>query len=399
MVLKLVDLKFEIDCFLFGSAFSQFWKLTPGTLLAVLNPGVLPPKDKASGRFSLKLGSCEDAVMEVGVARDLALCSAVKRDGEGCGEWVDRRKTEACEFHVSLMVDKARKHRMEVNTMFRDPDGNKEDRGKSRVKRGGRGGKIGAGGSYSREYQGMLYSVPKGLGGRSTVHAMDGDDVDALHGLEREEASRRRIAGAQRERDLARALGEMGNGVGAAYLKATVSSTSTTTTERTTKRGEEGERDREREEMFKKPSARELGLLGNEAGSKRLSPPRERKSHFGLGLKTSYSDKSTVGWGGAGKTGLAGRTVKDIPAEKGQSTLNVPTSTTSKQRSNLTRPRSSQDSSLRSQGGSGSPVKKRARLDVPDKGIREPGRESLGNVNAAKGARVESEDDDELEIV
>lgn len=420
MVLKLVDLKWEIDCFLFGTAFTHFWKLTPGTLLAILNPAILPPKNgSANGKLSLKLGSSEDAVMEIGVARDLGLCSAIKRDGEGCGEWVDRRKTEACEFHVSLMVDKARKHRMEVNTVWRDPDGNKDDRIKSRTARGGRGGGRGGKGRYDREY-GMLYSVPKGVGGRSTANAMDRDDTDALNSLGKEEASRKRMANAQRERDLARSLGEMGNGVGAAYLKATV--TSTTTTEERTERIRRSERggadertvgEREREELFKKPSARELGLLGNVPESKRLSPPRERKSHFGLGLTTArQSNNNTVGWGGASKAGISGGR-REVPPERGQTTLHVPSSTTSgvKKDGNTTaktgviRSRS-QESSLRSHR-SGSPVKKRARLQVPEKGIREPGRESLpGNAGDAKlgrggagGIGEGSDDDDELEIV
>lgn len=395
MVLKLVDLKWEIDCFLFGTAFTHFWKLTPGTLLAILNPAILPPKgNQHNGKFSLKLGSSEDAVMEIGLARDLALCSAIKKDGEGCGEWVDKRKTEACEFHVSLMVDKARKHRMEVNTVWRDPDGNKDDRTKSRAARGGRGGKKGPG-SYSREY-GMLYSVPKGVGGRSTANAMDRDDTDALHGMSREEASRRRIANAQRERDLARSLGELGNGVGAAYLKA--STTETQERSETTRARMGGERERAdaaaREELFRKPSARELGLLGNVPEAKRLSPPRERKSHFGLGLSSRMNTSSTVGWGGAGKIGPSGRK-ETVGVEKGQTTLPVSTRAGTTATTRI-RPRS-QESSLRSQR-SGSPVKKRARLQVPDKGIREPGRESWpgGGVGVVG---EEDDDDDELEIV
>jgi len=411
MVLKLVDLKWEIDCFLFGTAFTHFWKLTPGTLLAILNPAILPPKgNQHNGRFSLKLGSSEDAVMEIGVSRDLALCSAIKKDGEGCGEWVDKRKTEACEFHVSLMVDKARKHRMEVNTVFRDPDGNKDDRTKSRAAangRGGRGGRKGPG-SYSREH-GMLYSVPKGVGGgRSVANAMDQDDTDALHSLSREEASRKRIANAQRERDLARSLGEMGNGVGAAYLKATVQSTSSSTERTTTTTRSGGVGDKERDELFKKPSAKELGLLGNVAESKSLAAPRERKSHFGLGLtSTTSSSKSrneTVGWSGAGKSGMPAR--KEVAVEKGQTTLEVPSTTrsttTTAEKSKLIRSRS-QESSLRS-NRSGSPVMKRARLQVSDKGIREPGRESWpagqeGVTGRAGGTNYDDDDEDELEIV
>jgi minichromosome maintenance protein 10 len=110
MVLKLVDLKWELDVFLFGTAFDQFWKLTPGTLLAIQNPAILPPKgNQHSGKFSLKLGSSEDRVMEIGVARDLSYCASKKADGQQCESWVDARSTEVCDYHLNLLIDKSRK--------------------------------------------------------------------------------------------------------------------------------------------------------------------------------------------------------------------------------------------------------------------------------------------------
>lgn len=418
MVLKLIDLKWEIDCFLFGTAFTHFWKLTPGTLLAILNPAVLPPKgNQHNGKFSLKLGSSEDAVMEIGVARDWALCSAIKKDGQGCEEWVDKRKSEACEFHVSLMVDKARKHRMEVNTMWRDPEGNSSYRTQSRaaVRGGGRGGRKGPG-SYSREY-GMLYSVPKTVaGGRSTASAMDRDDMDALNGMGKEEASRRRIANAQRERDLARSLGELGNGVGAAYLQASTNDTPTRTNARVERvaGGTAGARDRAdaaREELFKKPSAKELGLLGNVPEDKRLSPPKERKSHFGLGLGATGTMKNShistaVGWGNSTKSSFGhSSSRKEIPVhgigddETGNpSRRELPLPGEDSRTRTKIRPRSQEGSSMRSQRSADrSPVKKRARLLVPGGvGVREPGRESWGGEN---GGNDDDDDDDELEII
>ncbi|EGP90702.1 uncharacterized protein MYCGRDRAFT_84459 [Zymoseptoria tritici IPO323] len=350
MVLKLCDLKWEVDCFLFGTAFNQFWKLTPGTLLAILNPAIMPPKgNQHSGRFSLKLGSSEDAVMEIGLARDLGYCISMKKDGQPCGDWVDKRKTEACEFHISLQIDKARKHRMEVNTMFRDPDGNKDDRTKSRVARV--------------------------RGGRSAATLLDADNTDALHNMTQEEASRKRIANAQKERDLAKQLGDLGNGVGAEYLRATqYSMTSTvTTTKSSSSRPTEAAAEAARKELFTKPSAAELGLLSRKPDNLHLSPPKNRKSHFGLGplahAKHGTKNDTPMGWGGAKKWGL----LQPSAAAK-------------------IRPRS-QESSLRS-ARSRSPVKKRARLQVPFKGIREPGRESLPGAEM-----LVDEDDDELEIV
>ncbi|SMR47074.1 unnamed protein product [Zymoseptoria tritici ST99CH_3D1] len=391
MVLKLCDLKWEVDCFLFGTAFNQFWKLTPGTLLAILNPAIMPPKgNQYSGRFSLKLGSSEDAVMEIGLARDLGYCISMKKDGQPCGDWVDKRKTEACEFHISLQIDKARKHRMEVNTMFRDPDGNKDDRTKSRVARQNKSKNTGSG-KYDREY-GTLYSVPGVRGGRSAATLLDADNTDALHNMTQEEASRKRIANAQKERDLAKQLGDLGNGVGAEYLRATqYSMTSTvTTTKSSSSRPTEAAAEAARKELFTKPSAAELGLLSRKPDNLHLSPPKNRKSHFGLGplahAKHGTKNDTPMGWGGAKKWGLLQPSAAaSAEPEQGQTKLTAA-------KSGEIRPRS-QESSLRS-ARSRSPVKKRARLQVPFKGIREPGRESLPGAEM-----VVDEDDDELEIV
>jgi minichromosome maintenance protein 10 len=391
MVLKLCDLKWEVDCFLFGTAFNQFWKLTPGTLLAILNPAIMPPKgNQHSGKFSLKLGSSEDAVMEIGVARDLGYCISIKKDGQPCGDWVDKRKTEACEFHISLQIDKARKHRMEVNTMFRDPDGNKDDRTKSRLARENKGKNTGPG-KYHRDY-GTLYSVPGVRGGRSAATLLDADNTDALHNMTQEEASRKRIANAQKERDLAKQLGDIGDGVGADYLRATkYSMTSTVTTTTSSSSRSEAAAEAARKELFSKPSAAELGLLSRKPEDLHLSPPKNRKSHFGLGplahAKHGTKNDTPMGWGGAKKWGLLQPPAGGLAEpEKGQTKLSAP-------KSGDVRPRS-QDSSLRS-AGSRSPVKKRARLQVPFKGIREPGRESL----PGGGFDADDDDDDDLEIV
>ncbi|KAF2167766.1 hypothetical protein M409DRAFT_65869 [Zasmidium cellare ATCC 36951] len=394
MVLHLTDLEWEIDCFLFGTAFNQFWKLTPGTLLAILNPAILPPKgNQNNGRFSLKLGSSEDAVMEIGIARDLGYCSAVKKDGQPCGEWINKRKAEACEFHISLQIEKNRKSRMEVNTMFRGAR-NPDDKIKSRIARDKQAKKSGGGASYHREY-GQLYSVNSGVRGNSAASLLDKDDTDALHNMTQEEASRKRIANAQKERDLAKKLGEMGRGVGAEYMRSKHQHTTSTTTVSSTtssNRKDISAAEEARNALFSKPSAAELGLLGKKASDAHLSPAKDRKKHFGLGAMSLQNGGSSatrtsepMGWGAARKPGLLQPKESKVGSpERGQTRLD-------------TAPRyRSQDTSLRSQGSS-SPVKKKARFDLA-KGIRMPGRDSLPG--AAGGGQVDDdEDDDDLDIV
>ena len=392
MVLHLTDLKWELDLFLFGSAFDQFWKLTPGTLLAVLNPAIMPPKgNQNNGRFSLKLGSSEDCIMEIGVARDLGHCVSVKKDGSTCGTWIDKRHTEICDFHLNLMIDRERKTRMEVNTMWRGYGNDKDrERGKKGQPKswsqeaGGSDRKNKSGGQFHREY-GRLYSVPGaggGGGGKSAASLLDAEDTDALHSMSREEASRKRIATAQRERDLARKLGEMGRGLGAEYLRAkeTVSTTTGTGTRSATATAER--------DLFEKPSAGELGLLSKKAADEHLSPAKDRKRHFGLGALSTTTGAEALGWGGARKAGLLEppKGSKVGSPEKGQARLEA-----GDRRPGIVRGRSED-------GSMGSPSKKRARFAL-EKGIREPGRESLGEDLRKLVAGNEDGDEDELDIV
>ena len=361
MVFRLTDLKWEVDCFLFGSAFDQFWKLTPGTLLAILNPGIMAPKgNQNTGQFSLKLGSSEDCVMEIGVARDLGYCTAVKKDGNLCGTWVDKTSTEICEFHLNLEIDRNRKHRMEVNSMWRGhKKGELNDKLKSRNGAAGAFdramGKDKKPNSFHHPEFGQIYTVPNG-GGRSAANLLDAEDM--AHSAEQQEASRKRIAAAQRERDLAKKLGQMGSSVGAEYMKIKTASYKTTSALTNTEASISSSAEA-REELFAKPSVAELGLLANKATEQHLSPAKDRKRHFGLGALSS-AGADAMGWSGAKKPGLL--LPKDKPRdqspEKGQTRLDTPA-----QKSSLVRGRS-EDGSLNT-----SP-KKRARFMLEKKGLR-----------------------------
>jgi minichromosome maintenance protein 10 len=389
MVLRLTDLKWEVDCFLFGSAFDQFWKLTPGTLLAILNPGVMSPKgNQNTGQFSLKLGSSEDCVMEIGVARDMGYCTAVKKDGNQCGTWVDKASTEICEFHLNLEIDRNRKHRMEVNGMWRGQAKNDNMNGKPKSWSKDAGGfdnpmkkNKKQNTSYHPEF-GRLYSVP-GAGGKSAASLLDAEDM--AHSAEQQEASRKRIAGAQRERDLAKKLGQMGSGVGAEYMR--IKSTTTTTRLRSTTDTPASSAAGAREELFAKPSVAELGLLANKATDQHLSPAKDRKRHFGLGALSS-AGADAIGWSGAKKAGLLlpKDKARDRSPEKGQTKLDTPA-----QKSSLVRERSEE-------GSLNNSPKKRARFMLEKKGIREPGRES-GGVELLKVGAVDVSEEDELDIV
>lgn len=313
--------------------------------------------------------------MEIGVARDLGYCNSVKKDGNQCGTWVDKRSTEICEFHLNLMIDRERKHRMEVNSMFRG-----RTVGGAGQKPNSRGGAEGSfdkfmekdkkatNTRYTREY-GQLYSVQGG----NTANLLDAEDKISLD----EEASRKRIAAAQRERDLARKLGAMGNSVGSQYMRAKDDGEANGTEPR------RGGADSNHTPYFDKPSVSSLGLLGKKASDQHLSPAKDRKRHFGLGAVSSAGTEA-MGWGGARKSGLLQPKADRMSPERGQTKLNG----VGAGRPGIVRNRSEE--------GSLSP-KKRARFALKDKGIREPGRESLGE--ELKRLSNDDDDDGELEIV
>ena len=357
MVLKLTDLKWEVNLYLFDTGFSAFWKLSVGTVIAVLNPDILPPHNRDSGQFSLKLTSSEDTVLEIGGARDLGFCKAVKRDGKECGQWIDSRKTEYCDFHVSLQVEKSKRGRMEVNTMTgfgKDPAG--RGRGGSYGMFGGRGGGgnskndgiLGAGRYHDKYLHETVYIAP---GTRSAAQLLDNDDAYE-RGFGRAELHRRRLAEKEKERELARKLGEMGEGMGGEYMRLKGSDTPSFPAGREATGRKVSSMDKEKESGI---DGTALGLLGRKAGDVSLSPVKRKRG----GGKVTASEP--VGWSGASKRGLLS------PKKQEQREM--------------------------------SPAKKRARFMLAEKGIREPGRDSLGGLDIGLLAAMDEDDDDGLDII
>jgi minichromosome maintenance protein 10 len=104
-------------------------------------------------------------------------------------------------------------------------------------------------------------------------------------------------------------------------------------------------------------------LLNRKADDVSLASTKRKRIASGR----STASSNPIGWGGANKRGVS---------------YAPPTENTSALRS----------------GREPSPAKKKARLLLPDKGIREPGRESLGGLDVGLLAAMD-EDEDDLEFV
>lgn len=249
MVMTLTDLQWTIDLFLFSTAFPRYYKLSPGTVIAILNPSIMPPPPgKAdTNRFSLTISSSDDTVLEIGSSRDLGFCKSVRKDGKVCESWIDARKTEFCDFHVDVQVRKTKSSRMEVNSgvgLF-GPGGRTGSRtanfGGPKRNKQGQGfrddGLKPEGAAYDRSTASTYYVAPAPTGyaagsnfarGRSAASLLDAEDpfiaagTYSRHDGNKQDRMRKRLADQERERNIARNLGGTegsGGGVGAEYLR------------------------------------------------------------------------------------------------------------------------------------------------------------------------------------
>ncbi|QUC21425.1 uncharacterized protein UV8b_05668 [Ustilaginoidea virens] len=212
LVITLTDLDLELDLFLFNSGFTRFWKLTEGTVVAILNPGIMPPPPgrQDTGRFGLVINSDEDTILEVGSARDLGFCRSVKKDGDLCGAWVNKKKTHFCEYHSNEALGKQRRARLEVNSSgFGGWD---------------RGSKPGAGrkdarGKGSSNYDWETRTQWFAARSHSAADLIDGKDRTAADRKERAEFVKRNLEAKEKEREMMKKLGRIGNAAGREYME------------------------------------------------------------------------------------------------------------------------------------------------------------------------------------
>lgn len=359
MVMSLCDLDYEVDLFLFNSGFDRFWKLTEGTVVAILNPNVMPPPPgrQDTGRFSLVINSDEDTIIEIGISRDLGYCQSVKKDGDSCGTWVNKKRTGYCEYHTNEAVRKTKASRVELNDAgFGYGPKSKGD--KSRSKKGfdsdfkKKGPK-----NYDWETKTRWFASRS----MSAADLIDGKDQTTEDRKERQAHLQRSLEAKEKEREMMRKLGQFGDAAGREYMKYSGSKAGNTSRSSiaSSKAGTSADGDAQ-----KKSTLASLNLQGKER-SIHLSPiKRKRPISSQNGLTTGKS--SALGWGGGLRDKLA--RMKDGEKLRKEMPESQP------------------------------PVQKKTRF-VTEKGIREAGRESLGVDLTDRQLSFDDDDDDELVIV
>ncbi|KAG6902634.1 hypothetical protein C0995_013759 [Termitomyces sp. Mi166 len=102
-------------------AFESMSKLKEGDVIALLNPRILKPYQRANdsphpeNNILAITPESASSIMNIGRARDLGMCTVLKRDNTVCGSWVDKRVSDVCEYHVQHAVERRRAGRAEFS--------------------------------------------------------------------------------------------------------------------------------------------------------------------------------------------------------------------------------------------------------------------------------------------
>lgn len=355
MVMTLVDLEYELDLFLFNSGFDRFWKLTEGTVIAILNPNIMPPPPgrQDTGKFSLVISSDGDTIIEIGTSRDLGGCESMRKSGDLCGAWINKKRTHHCEFHSNEALRKQRQSRMEVNGNSFGGRKNKSKEVHNLDKKP----------KQNRQYDWETKTHWFSSQSMSSADLLDGKDKTPLDRKERAEFVKRDLEAKEKEREMMKKLGKIGNAAGKEYMRYSGS--------RTTTGPSAGMPDSQvpSADEFAKPDARSLGLLGKDSAV-HLSPVKRKRPE-------SSENSSRAG-------SQAGSFINSGPSAFGWG-------------SNLRDKLSKMKEGEKLRKDEVPPVRKKTRF-VTDKGIREAGRESLGNDLLERQIMLD-DDDDELVIV
>lgn len=373
MIMTLVDLDFEVDLFLFDTGFRRFWKLTEGTVIAILNPSIMPPPPGRAdtGKFSLVINSGEDTILEIGIARDLGGCQSVKKDGQLCAAWVNKKRTQYCEFHSNEAVKKQRSGRIEMNTnSFGGHSGSKRGGFRGRGGGGRGGGSFGNFGNFGHSSQtestkNSNYDWESRSQFFATRSMSAADLIDGKNMVDRKEQKeflKRKLEAKEREKDMMKQLGNVGHGAGRDYMHFSGAKTkdnpnpTSQLSQIRAARAAQGDN-----------STQEIEITRGDRPI-RLSPVKRKRpnssSDAGSSVMRSSTTSTAYGWG----SNLRSQLSKMKAGEKFIRTEEAP-------------------------------VRKKTRF-VTEKGIREAGRESLGNELGEKQPfTFDDDDDDELFIV
>lgn len=123
-IIKLSDLRGPgnpktVSLFLFSSAFKNHGKDSLGTVLGILNPGVMDNSRSHGDEACLSVDN-SDRVMVLGTSKDFGFCKSKKKNGENCTSVVNLALCEYCVYHVKQEYQKCSR-RSDIQSSFNGP--------------------------------------------------------------------------------------------------------------------------------------------------------------------------------------------------------------------------------------------------------------------------------------
>ncbi|KAJ8006906.1 hypothetical protein DPEC_G00112070 [Dallia pectoralis] len=110
------DLDVYVSLFLFGEVHKEHWKTEPGTVMGILNPSHMKPKDGYDGT-SLSVDHPQKVLL-MGEAQDFGTCKAAKKNGDPCSQIVNLYDCQYCQYHVKAQYKKMSSQRSELQSSF-----------------------------------------------------------------------------------------------------------------------------------------------------------------------------------------------------------------------------------------------------------------------------------------
>eukprot|EP00123_Amoebidium_parasiticum_P017145 comp23728_c0_seq1/m.40907 comp23728_c0_seq1/g.40907 ORF comp23728_c0_seq1/g.40907 comp23728_c0_seq1/m.40907 type:complete len:839 (-) comp23728_c0_seq1:238-2754(-) len=104
----------SVQLYLFKDAHNQLESLEDGSLVALLNLEILPPKEGHSNAFAVCL-SAPQQLMKLGTAAHYGVCKSVRKDGKVCNSPINLSQGKACSYHVVKELGKAQMKRHVIN--------------------------------------------------------------------------------------------------------------------------------------------------------------------------------------------------------------------------------------------------------------------------------------------
>ena len=122
----LISLENTISLFLFKTVHLEHRKEQVGTVVSLLNPNFMPPRDQEKGKKSDLAFTLDnpEKLIRMGMAADYGTCKNITKGGQQCNNFINKALTQYCDFHIVKVHAQMRNKRIALNGSFTPQPGN-----------------------------------------------------------------------------------------------------------------------------------------------------------------------------------------------------------------------------------------------------------------------------------